>query len=207
MNVFKKTILAATAAFVLALGANAHALTISVDDGSGAHVTVGAGPIVSTGSITYNGWDFSITGTTTTNMLLDTNTSIESTLGGVLPLTITITDTQVGPLLGLATSSWTPTTILNGDVTFDSFVDGTLVASVGPLSSGGGTFGGSALVAAGNPYTIKHVYTITPTGPGSAQTLVTGDSVTSVSPIPEPGTMLLMGSGLLGLGLWRKFKK
>lgn len=38
-------------------------------------------------------------------------------------------------------------------------------------------------------------------GPGVAAIRV--DTVTASAPIPEPGTMVLMGSGLLGLGFWR----
>lgn len=45
------------------------------------------------------------------------------------------------------------------------------------------------------------------TGPALIAFSSTNAPNNPAAPIPEPGTMLLMGSGLLGLGLWRKLKK
>jgi hypothetical protein len=60
----------------------------------------------------------------------------------------------------------------------------------------------SALLNTGALFSLTEVITLNPTGPGAK---LSGDD--DVMRVPEPGSLALLGTGLLGLGLVRRRKK
>jgi hypothetical protein len=97
-------------------------------------------------------------------------------------------------------------TINGGSVTALAFFNnangyfgGTQFASLGPFSSGAfsGTTGGAT--ATTSPYSLTQAFVINSGG----STSFSGDA--SLNPVPEPGSLMLLGGGLLGLaGLARR---
>ena len=78
----------------------------------------------------------------------------------------------------------------------------------GPNTYGPGAFaaelGTVGPILGNNPFSLSQSVTIVHTNAGD---ITSFDSLVQANAVPEPGTMMLMGSGLVGLGFWRRFKK
>jgi hypothetical protein len=143
--------------------------------------------------------------------------SIETTSSQQGTLSVEVTDTDFGPLDAYVVGF---DTLVNGtrignQVQFDAY-DDTTNAPYGPGANiASGTWNGSGMISWGSPYYTSVVPTsspfsltmkadITHTAGGSQTTQF--DATIESRVVPEPGTILLLGLGLLGLGIIGKKK-
>lgn len=166
-----------------------------------------------------NGWTVSVTGESkpaigsATGPQMDLLVGAQPTGNGpITTLTISFSDNGFGPSDNdVATSIGG--TLKTATVTFKTYQDPApgntdfaltnLLTSQGPFGpfTKQGTFGGNAsgaLSSGAYPFSLTEVVTIKDTAKNDSTTF---DA--SITVLPEPGTLLLLGSGLVGLGYLR----
>ncbi|GFE60855.1 PEP-CTERM sorting domain-containing protein [Geobacter sp. AOG2] len=102
---------------------------------------------------------------------------------------------SVGEYLSSTSSS-------NVQLTSDVLVNGVSVPGVSTTVTGMGSSTTSGLATVGNTFSLDEIITATLTGNSS----VSIDGLVNVAPVPEPGTMLLLGIGLISLAVVSKRK-
>lgn len=195
--------------------------TLRLTDNLGNTVTVADGN--ADGVVSFNGslggttvWTVNITtglskptlGSATFAKMDLNSVNVSSTGGGTI--TIEFTDTDFTALAGNTSYHMDAGGTTNGTTTVNWFVDDgntafattTNIGSLGPFSGGAfsGDVDGGALLNGSYSITARAVITHTSAGQVSSFD-------TELQAVPEPGTVLLFGTGLAGLGLWNWKRK
>jgi hypothetical protein len=135
---------------------------------------------------------------------LDTSSSA----GGTLTITLFDDGFNIGNAPGYNVSSVIGG-YTDGIVYFEKYLNSELVADVGPLTgelSAGGFLAATTytVIPGVSPFSLTDIVTVQH-GVGAGET-TSFDADNQVVPVPEPGTLLLLGSGLAGLGGYARLK-
>jgi hypothetical protein len=215
MKLFTKTMLAAAA--VLAFTSPAQAIVdFDISNNVGKQLVFdGAGNFNFMDEVANSNDDFRITGQTGgTNSLLGLNGDIDGTFSFADPMgaTSVAISNPVGATFTIKDGAGV---VLTSDITLFTLSElgGIFAGITGEILVSNVSYAGAnadLLTLASVPGAVGGI-TFQVSGGADLDSLFANAHDYSYSgtftPVPEPGTMLLMGSGLLGLGLWRKFKK
>jgi hypothetical protein len=191
------------------LGLSDGTTTVIIEDGGIGDSNPLDGVITWVGSI--GGWLINVStgnGIPTVNFM-DLNSINQSNPGTGTTLTVAFSQIDI-TLAALGYILEFGGTTTNASVVYSAFFDplnnffgGSSFASLGPFT---GAFSGTTagLIGAGSPYSLTQAFFITPTDPrlGAA---FSGDG--ELNAVPEPGSLALLGGGLLGLASWARRRR